>query len=163
MPSYNDIVPSKYLKVEDFLGEDGTPKEYTLTIMMWEAVTMQDRTGADITKPVLWFRGKDGKRGKGFVLNKTNAGVIEANLKDQNFDNWIGKQITLGAVWDTAWNKPGFLIKVKPVFTHMGAPANGSPKQPAPPPPADIPADTPDHLEAASIGSGQPDDDIPWE
>ena len=72
--------PSKYLKASDLAG-------MKVTVEIGEC-NMEDIGDGD--KPVLYFAGK----GKGLVMNKTNASTISAQFGDDTGD-WMGKTIKL--------------------------------------------------------------------
>ena len=104
MPSMNDAFPSKYLSAEDVHGQD-----HTVVIERYQAETMPARDGADERKYVLFFRGAK----KGLVLNKTNAKTI-ASQHGNDFDGWIGKQVTIGSTWVEAFGEQILAIRVRP-------------------------------------------------
>jgi len=80
----NDAFPSKYLKAAD-LPEDGA-QQFTIEGVRMEEIGMdKDR------KPVIYFEDDH----KGLVCNKTNANTIAKVLGSQEFEDWIGKQISL--------------------------------------------------------------------
>lgn len=80
----NDAFPSKYLKASDF-PEEGD-QEVTIERIALEEIG-RDRQ----TKPVIYFEEFQA----GLVCNVTNARVIARVLESQEFDDWIGRKITL--------------------------------------------------------------------
>jgi hypothetical protein len=76
----NEVFPSKYLKASDLQG-----KSVKVVVDRIEI----EKMGED-TKPVLYFKGK----GKGMVLNKSNAQVIAAHYSPETA-GWLGKEIKL--------------------------------------------------------------------
>src|SRR5206468_8573521 len=80
----NDAFPSKYLKAAD-LPEDGS-KQFTIAL-----IDMEEIGRGKEEKPVIYFKEED----KGMVCNKTNAKTISRVLNSEEFDDWIGKQISL--------------------------------------------------------------------
>jgi hypothetical protein len=78
--------PSKYLKACDL--PDGKMVGVTIDHVQIENVAGNDNP--DDEKPVLYFVGK----GKGMVLNKTNANTITAGYGDETED-WHGKPVLL--------------------------------------------------------------------
>lgn len=78
-----DAFPSNWLQMADVEGGD-------LTVTIEQVSTAKMRDGK--TKPVLYFRGQP----KGLILNKTNARIIEQDLRyGDDMDQWVGKRITL--------------------------------------------------------------------
>lgn len=82
----SDAFPSKYLAASDF------DNDQTLTIKDWSQEEFEGDKGKE-NKVILHFEEVD----KGFILNKTNWGSIEKIVGSDDTDDWIGKQITLGA------------------------------------------------------------------
>jgi len=82
MPNINEMIPStsKYVSSSE-IGQDG----FRGTI---QTVAMEDLNGE--SKVVVYFNEAE----KGWVLNKTNAGYLEA-LYGSETDNWIGKHVAL--------------------------------------------------------------------
>lgn len=76
--------PSKYVTSGDFKHQGAV----TVTI---RGMAIED-VGDGETKPVLYFS----EAKKGMVLNVTNARIIAQVLGDDETDNWVGQQITLG-------------------------------------------------------------------
>jgi hypothetical protein len=93
VPNINDAFPSKFLKAHDLKGK--TP---TVAIARVEFEQVRGgRTGAVETKPIVYFAGK----GKGLLLNKTNARAIIAIAGTAITEQWTGVAITLYATVDT--------------------------------------------------------------
>ena len=127
MPSMNDAFPSRYLSAEDLRGQD-----HTVVIERYPAETMPARDGADERKYVLFFRGAK----KGLVLDKTNAKTI-ASQHGNDFDGWIGKQVTIGSTWVEAFGEQTLAIRVRPGLAQGVAEAFAPP--PVTPPPGIAP------------------------
>ena len=81
MTGLDDVFTSGTLKAAD-LGDS----EVTLTIKGYEVKKFDD--GA---KPIIHFEETD----KGLVCNLTNGKRIANNLKSKQFEDWVGKEITL--------------------------------------------------------------------
>lgn len=97
----SDVFPSKWLSAADLQG-----REPTVTI---DKVAMEEvEKGKE--KPVLYFRGK----AKGMVLNKTNWNRLEMITKDDESDNWSGREITLYVDIVDFQGKPTEAIRIKP-------------------------------------------------
>lgn len=79
--------PSKYLKASD-LGS----KRHKVKISRVELADVSGDVEVPEEKPILFFEGK----GKGLVLNRTNAGTIEEAYGDET-DAWSGKEIEIFA------------------------------------------------------------------
>ena len=84
--NFNEAFPSKYIKSDSDVPEDG---DLVVTI---SRVEMEEvGRGKDMqSKPVLYFRETD----KGFVCNVTNGKTI-SKLYGNDTDDWIGKRIAL--------------------------------------------------------------------
>lgn len=126
----NDCFPSTFLKAYDLKGK--TP---TVTIDRVEFQQVRGgRTGTVETKPIVYFTGK----GKGLLLNKTNARAIMAIAKTAVTEEWRGVAVTLFATVDTFGKEQHDVIRIK-------APAAAAP--PARRPTSAIPAILTDELE----------------
>ena len=105
MPNINDAFPSTFLKAYDLKGK--TP---TVTIDRVEFQQVRGgRTGAVETKPIVYFTGK----GKGLLLNKTNARAILAIARTPITEDWRGVAITLYATVDTFGKEQHDVIRIK--------------------------------------------------
>ena len=82
MATMNDFFPSKYLTHEDLKGNDA--------VVTIDRVDLENVGDDQRPKPVCYFRDRQ----KGFILNKTNFGMI-ARLHGSDSDTWNGKVITL--------------------------------------------------------------------
>jgi len=80
----NDAFPSKYLKASD-LPEEGS-QAFTIEKIVIEEIGQNKEK-----KPVIFFDEDH----RGLVCNKTNANTIAKVLQSQEFDDWIGKTISL--------------------------------------------------------------------
>jgi hypothetical protein len=101
----NDCFPSTFLKAYDLQGK--TP---TVTIDRVEFQQVRSgRTGTTETKPVVYFTGK----GKGLLLNKTNARAILAIAGSAITEDWRGVAITLYATVDTFGKERHDVIRIK--------------------------------------------------
>ena len=83
----NDVFPSKYLKAEDDVFDNG---DFTVTVKSVVLEKLTSREKGEEDKPVMYFNELD----KGLILNKTNWGVC-AKLFDEESDNWAGERVTL--------------------------------------------------------------------
>jgi hypothetical protein len=87
MAKLSDAFPSKYLKADVDVPEEGT---LPLTIRRVEFEEIgQGKDAAD--KLVVYFE----EASKGLVLNKTNATTISGLLKSDDTDDWAGHKIAL--------------------------------------------------------------------
>jgi hypothetical protein len=128
----NDAFPSTFLKAYDLKGK--TP---TVTIDRVEFQQVRGgRTGSVETKPIVYFTGK----GKGLLLNKTNARAILAIAGSAITEDWTGVAITLYATVDTFGQQRHDVIRIK-------APAAAAAPTPARRPAAVAPAILTDELE----------------
>lgn len=99
-----EVFPSKYLKAED-LGDDEPVVTFEKIVM--EEIENKDRKKEH--KPIAYFKGLE----KGFVINKTNWGIIARQHGDES-DDWIGKQIVLFVMDVEAFGEMVSAIRVKP-------------------------------------------------
>lgn len=83
----NDAYPSKYLKADADVPEEGF---LVLTIKTVEMEEIGQGTDAQ-DKPVIYFRETQ----KGLVLNKTNWGLIAKALGSDDTDTWEKRKIAL--------------------------------------------------------------------
>lgn len=101
----NDVFPSTFLKAYDLKGK--TP---TVTIDRVEFQQVRGgRTGSVETKAVVYFTGK----GKGLLLNKTNARSIIAITGTAITEEWRGAVLTLFATVDTFGKEKHDVIRIK--------------------------------------------------
>lgn len=90
MPDYRSMFDRNYLYSFDLKGKD-----LTVEIARVEAGKLQIAgTTQKQSKPVLYFKTRNGQPGPGLALNKTNAKVV-AKLYGTNTDQWVGKKLTL--------------------------------------------------------------------
>lgn len=105
MPNINDLFPSTFLKAYDLKGK--TP---TVTIDRVEFQQVRGgRTGTVETKPIVYFAGK----GKGLLLNKTNARTIIQITGSAITEDWRGAVLTLFATVDTFGKEKHDVIRIK--------------------------------------------------
>jgi hypothetical protein len=121
----SEIFSGNYLKSEDLQG-----RTVPVTISKVELKEFDDGK-----KLVIHFEGKD----KVLVCNRTNASIIEDNLRTDETDRWIGKQICLTV------KKVEFQGKLVPairVLLQDTAPVQAPPTTaPAPAPPVELGGD----------------------
>jgi len=88
MPKVTEVYKGndKYIKASDLRG-----KSRNLQIAFWDVIKFAVEGKDDVEKVVLSFEGTQ----KALVCNKTNAGIIAANLKSEELNDWIGKQILI--------------------------------------------------------------------
>lgn len=101
----NDVFPSKFLKAEDDIFDNGA--EVIATI---KDVVKEKMGRGDEEKPVMYFK----ELPKGFVVNKTNWSVIEKLLKADDSDDWIGEKIALTTMEVDSFGGIVRAIRVKP-------------------------------------------------
>jgi hypothetical protein len=118
MPSIHDVYASKYLSAGELKG-----RRIPVTIERAELVTMGQ--GADAKdKLVIYFDGKQ----KGMVLNQTNALTLEQIIGSEDYEQWVGRSITLYAAMVTFQGRVVPAIRIMP---SVSQPARQAPK-PAP-------------------------------
>lgn len=104
----NDAFPSKYLKSEDALFDDG---EVLATIKDITKETMrggQNSGKAEQDKPVMYFR----ELPKGLVMNKTNWGICEKMFGSDESDDWIGNKVALTVIETVAYGEAVKSIRI---------------------------------------------------
>lgn len=122
MAKLSEAFPSKYLVAADF--EDG---DVTATILSADIDTVGQ--GADAAqKIIIKLKGYS----KPFVCNKVNGGTISKVLGSDDTDDWIGKQIVIGA--SEVEFKGDMVMSIRVRLKKPGVPA----KKPAPPVDADL-------------------------
>jgi len=143
---------SKYLKAADLQN-----RQHTVVIDRIEIETMQNRSGDEERKPVVYFQGKK----KGLVLNRTNAKSIQSQY-GRHTEHWIGKPLTLFMVMTDAWGETVEAIRCRvPQQTSPAGPASSvNPPPPATPPPTVPPPVT--YSELSPPPRDFVDDDIPF-
>lgn len=117
MTTINDVLPSRWLGVEDLHGRE---KTVTIRRFVMEKIAGQD-------KPVLYLNGE----AKGWIINRTVA-VSIGKLYGDTLENWHGKSITLFSTEVKAYGSMWPVIRVKPVRPAMPA-TNGQPAREAEP------------------------------
>jgi hypothetical protein len=103
-----DAFPSKYLKSEDELFDNG---EVVATIKDVVKETMrggQNSGKAEQDKPVMYFR----ELPKGLVMNKTNWGICEKMFGSDESDEWIGNKVGLTVIETVAYGEAVKSIRV---------------------------------------------------
>ena len=104
----NDAFPSKYLKAEDDIFDDG---EVIATIKDVAKETMRggrNSNQAEQDKPVMYFR----ELPKGLVMNKTNWGICEKMFGSDESDDWIGNKVSLGVIETVAYGEAVKSIRI---------------------------------------------------
>lgn len=102
----NDVFPSKYLKAEDDIFDNG---EVTATIKDVALETLSSREKGDEQKPVMMFK----ELPKGLILNKTNWGVCAKLFGSDDSDDWIGHRVSLTTVDVDAFGDVVRAIRIK--------------------------------------------------
>jgi hypothetical protein len=120
MAKIGDIYPSKFLKADDFKGQQNV----TLTI---KATPLEEPFGEQ--KTVLYFHETE----KAFTLNPTNARIVVQLLEDDETDNWIGAKITLTPAMRNIAGQLKKVIDVTAAYFPQGQQQQGGA---FPPPPA---------------------------
>jgi hypothetical protein len=104
----NDAFPSKYLKSEEALFDDG---EVIATIKDVVKETMrggQNSGAKEQDKPVMYFR----ELPKGLVVNKTNWGICEKMFGSDESDDWIGQKVSLTVIETVAYGEAVKSIRI---------------------------------------------------
>lgn len=133
MPNINDSFPSNYVKASDLQGK---PAIVTIERVEFEAVGREREM-----KAVVYFNGK----GKGLVLNKTNARKITEISGSPLTEEWVGTAV---AIYPTETEFGGETVECIRIKAVAKAPRQNA--RPAPPPPVE------DHAAPLT------EDDIPF-
>lgn len=104
MASVKSFYKRKLLAAKDIAG-----KPFTAKITSVEPETQKADNGNEVTELVLEV--DDGKHR--IKLNKTNALFLAEKLGD-DFDEWVGKKITVATKQTTFNNKPCLGLDIKP-------------------------------------------------
>lgn len=85
MPNINQMMPSKYLKKEDF------PAPALVTIRTFTQDNVAQQGQPEEKKWVMHFNEFE----NGMVMNSTNLQLAAAALGSEDTDDWIGKQVVV--------------------------------------------------------------------
>lgn len=102
----NDVFPSKYLKAEDEIFDDG---EVVATIKEVALESLKSREKGEENKPVMYFK----ELPKGLILNKTNWGICERLFGSDDSDDWLNERVLLTTVDVDAFGDVVKAIRVK--------------------------------------------------
>jgi len=102
----NEVFPSRYLKAEDELFDDG---EVTATIKEVTLESLKSREKGEENKPVMYFK----ELPKGLILNKTNWGICEKLFNSDDSDDWLNERVSLTTVDVDAFGDVVRAIRVK--------------------------------------------------
>ena len=144
MPNISQMMPSKYLKKEDF------PVPALVTIRSFSHDNVAQQGQPEEKKWVMHFNEFEA----GMVMNPTNLQLAAAALGSEETDDWIGRQIVV-------YNDPNVSfggrltggLRVRQVRVRQPAPAAARPTYQPPPTPVN-------HAPAAAFADM--DDDIPF-
>ena len=103
----NDVFPSKYLKAEDDLFNNG---EVVATIKDVQLDNLKNREGREENKPIMYFR----ELPKGMVVNKTNWAICAKLFGSDDSDDWLGEKVALVTVEVDAFGDVVRAIRIKP-------------------------------------------------
>ena len=122
MPSFRDAFPSKWLKAADC---------HPRVVLTIKDVGFEDvGTGNDVKrKLVVHF----GERPEGWVLNVTNANLLEGLLGTDDYDRWVGNRVCLASTKVQFKDKIVDAIRVEPLPTRKPRPPAAPPTPPPPP------------------------------
>jgi hypothetical protein len=102
----NDVFPSKYLKAEDDLFDNG---EVVATIKDVQLESLKSRERGEESKPVMYFK----ELPKGLIVNKTNWGICAKLFSSDDSDDWTGERVALIKVDVDAFGDVVQAIRVK--------------------------------------------------
>ncbi len=128
MPHWRSLVESKYLSHFELRGND-----VTVAIKSVRLSEVVGSGGKKSKKALLTFEGKE----KGMVAGVTCLSAI-AGIYGDDYDQWIGKRITLYPTTTEASGKVVGTIRVRPTAPAPPRSSGSGQKPPAaPPPPSD--------------------------
>lgn len=104
----NDAFPSKYLKSEEALFDDGEVIATIKDVVKEKMHGGKSNNGAEQDKPVMYFR----ELPKGLVVNKTNWGICEKMFGSDESDDWIGNKVTLTVIETVAYGEAVKSIRI---------------------------------------------------
>jgi hypothetical protein len=102
----NDVFPSKYLKAEDTLFDNG---DVIATIKDLQLDNLKNREGREENKPIMYFK----ELPKGMVVNKTNWAICAKLFNSDDSDDWLGERVALTTVEVDAFGEVVKAIRVK--------------------------------------------------
>lgn len=102
----NDVFPSKYLKAEDDLFDNG---EVIATIKDVQLESLKSRERGEESKPVMYFK----ELPKGLIVNKTNWGICAKLFNSDDSDDWTGERVALVKVDVDAFGDVVQAIRIK--------------------------------------------------
>ena len=102
----NDVFPSKYLKAEDDIFDNG---EVVATIKDVQLESLKSREKGEESKPVIYFK----ELPKGLIVNKTNWGICAKLFASDDSDDWIGERVALVTVEVDAFGDVVKAIRIK--------------------------------------------------
>jgi hypothetical protein len=102
----NDVFPSKYLKAEDDLFDNG---DVVATIKDVQLESLKSREKGEESKPVMYFK----ELPKGLIVNKTNWGICAKLFASDDSDDWRGERVALTTVDVDAFGDVVKAIRVK--------------------------------------------------
>jgi hypothetical protein len=102
----NDVFPSKYLKAEDALFDNG---DVIGTIKDVQLDNLKNREGREENKPIMYFK----ELPKGMVVNKTNWAICAKLFGSDDSDDWLGERVSLTTVEVDAFGEVVKAIRIK--------------------------------------------------
>jgi hypothetical protein len=102
----NQVFPSKYLKAEDELFDNG---EVIATIKDVSLESLKSREKGEENKPVMYFK----ELPKGLIVNKTNWGICAKMFGSDESNDWIGERVALIKVDVDAFGDVVQAIRIK--------------------------------------------------
>jgi hypothetical protein len=102
----NDVFPSKYLKAEDDIFDNG---EVIATIKGVGIEALKSRERGEENKPVMYFK----ELSKGLIVNKTNWSICAKLFGSDDSDDWTGERLSLTTVEVDAFGDVVKAIRVK--------------------------------------------------
>jgi hypothetical protein len=103
-----DAFPSKYLKSEEALFDDGEVLATIKDVVKEKMHGGKSNNGVEQDKPVMYFR----ELPKGLVVNKTNWGICEKMFGSDESDDWIGNKVTLTVIETVAYGEAVKSIRI---------------------------------------------------
>lgn len=112
-----ELTHSKKLKDPNYIGgyelikgvkENGDYETQEMTLTIIKAVREQTKTKDKSVEMVLYFNET-----KPMIVNEINRATIEANFKTPFVEHWVGRKITIYALYAKFFGKWDWVVRVK--------------------------------------------------
>lgn len=106
----------EYITAAEIVGKTPTLTINKVTLEKVESLKKDDGDGAGKMKDRIIVYFAEGKSGRGWLLNRTNAECLRALFDSRETNDWLGKRVTLHALQVRVGPKmePGIRVKGSP-------------------------------------------------